>query len=87
MLTVPKGRGIKVTLLFLSGSQRLQVYGPSNTGNLIVDKSNKHLSSLVHKELLIPRDTIKVVWTGDVNSEVLIQVRNIDIDGKYVGSI
>ena len=87
VLTVPKGRGIKVTLLFFSGSQRLQVYGPSNTGNLIVDKSNKHLSSLVHKELFIPRDTIKVVWTGDVNSEVLIQVQNIDIDGKYVGSI
>ena len=87
VLTVPKERGIKVTLLFFSGSQQLQVYGPSNTGNLIVDKSNKHLSSLVHKELFIPRDTIKVVWTGDVNSEVLIQVQNIDIDGKYVGSI
>ena len=83
VLTVPKGRGMKVTLLFFRGTQRLQVYDSSNTRNLIVDKSTRYLASLVHKELFIPRDTIMVKWTGDVNSEVLIQVQDLNIHGGY----
>ena len=84
VLKVPKGRGIKITLLNFRGTQRLQVYSSSITRNIIVDKSTRDLNTLVHKELFIPRDTLLVKWTGHVNSEVLIQVQDMDIEGEYL---
>jgi len=83
VLTVPKGQGIKLTLLFFKGSQRLMVYDSSRPVNLIVDKRNSYITALVHKELFIPRDTILLKWSGDVNSKVVIQVEDINISGKY----
>ncbi|XP_078343101.1 uncharacterized protein LOC144628871 isoform X1 [Oculina patagonica] len=79
VLTVPKGQGIKLTLSYFKGSQRLMVYDSSHTSNLIVDRSNKDITALVHKELFIPRDTILLKWNGDVNSKVVIQVEDINI--------
>ena len=84
VLKVPKGRGIKITLLNFRGTRRLQVYSSSITRNIIVDKYNRDLNTLVHKELFIPRDILLVKWTGDVNSEVLIQVQDMDIEGEYL---
>ena len=84
VLTVPKGQGIKLTLLYYKGYQRLMVYDSSNPVNLIVDKYNNYITALVHKELFIPRDTILLKWNGDVNSKVVIQVEDINISGKYV---
>ena len=84
VLKVPKGRGMKITLLNFKGTQQLQVYSSSITRNIIVDKSTRDLNTLVHKELFMPRDTLLVKWTGDVNSEVLIQVQDNDIKGEYL---
>ena len=84
VLTVPKGQGIKLTLLYYEGSQRLMVYDSTQIVNLIVDKSNRDIASLVHKELFIPRDAILLKWNGDVNSKVLIQVEEVNISGKYL---
>jgi len=84
VLTVPKGRGIKLTLLYFKGSQRLKVYDSSNPVNLIVDRSNNYITVLVHKELFIPHDTILLKWSGDVNSKVVIQVEDINISGEYI---
>lgn len=84
VLKVPKGRGIKITLLNFKGTQQLQVYASAITRNIIVDKSTRDLNTLVHKELFIPRGTILVKWTGDVNSEVLIQVQDMNIEGVYL---
>ena len=84
VLTVPKGQGIKLTLLHFKGSQRLMVYDSSQTVNLIVDKSNNDITALVHKELFIPRDTILLKWSGDVNSRVALQVEDINISGEYI---
>ena len=84
VLTVPKGQGIKLTLLYFMGSQRLMVYDSTQTVNLIVDKSNNDLTALVHKDIFIPRDTILLKWNGDVKSKVVIQVEDINISGEYV---
>ena len=84
VLIVPKGQGIKLTLLYFKGSQRLLVYDSSNPVNLIVDKSNNYITALVHKELFIPRDTILLKWSGDVNSKVVILVEDINISGEYI---
>ena len=84
VLAVPEGRGMKITLLYFKGTQQVQIYDSDNTRNIIVDKSTKYLSSLVHKELFIPREKIVVKWSGDVNSEVLIQVQVVNIDGEYL---
>ena len=84
VLTVPKGQGIKLILLHFKGSQRLMVYDSSQTVNLIVDKSNNGITTLVHKEVFIPRDTILLKWSGDVNSKVALQAEVINISGKYV---
>ncbi|KAJ7370758.1 hypothetical protein OS493_030189 [Desmophyllum pertusum] len=89
VLTVPKGRGIKLTLLYHKASQgthRLMVYDFSRINNAIVDKSNRQITALVHKELFIPRDTILLLWSGDVNSEVAIQAEDINIAGEYLCS-
>ena len=84
VLTVPKGQGIKLNLLYFKGSQRLMVYDSTRTVNLIVDKSNKDITALVHKEVFIPRDTILLKWSGDVNSKVVIQVEDITISSEYI---
>ena len=84
VLTVPKGQGIKLILLHFKGSQRLMVYDSSQTVNLIVDKSNNGITTLVHKEVFIPRDAILLKWSGDVNSKVALQAEVINISGKYV---
>ena len=86
VLTVPKGRGIKLTLLFYSGKQRIWVYDSATTSNLIVDKSDNQIATLVHKELFIPRDEILLQRGGDVNSKVAIQVEDINIAGELLCS-
>ena len=83
VLTVPKGQGIKLTLLYFKGSQRLRVYDSSQPVNLIVDKINGYITALVHKELFFLRDTILLKWNGDVISKVVIQVEDINISGKH----
>ena len=84
VLIVPKGQGIKLILLHFKGSQRLMVYDSSRTVNMILDKSNNDITTLVHKELFIPRDTILLKWSGDVNSKVALQVEDINISGEYI---
>ena len=82
VLRVTRGQGIKMTLLYVKGTQRLRVYDSVLGYNVIVDKSNAHLTNLVHKELFIPRDAITVRWTGNVNSQMVIQVEEINIVGE-----
>ncbi len=84
VLSVTKGHGIKLTLLYFKETQRLKIYDSTSTANLIVDRSNAGLTDLVHKELFIPRDAILVQWSGAVNSEVLILVEKMNINGKYL---
>lgn len=84
VLTVDRGKGIKVTLLYTKGTGRLKVYGSRTPSNLIIDSSHAGLTALVHKELFIPRSIALLEWAGDVNSEVLILVENINIVGKYL---
>ncbi|XP_078343031.1 uncharacterized protein LOC144628791, partial [Oculina patagonica] len=80
VLTVTKGRGIKLTLLYFKGTQQLKIYDSRNTTNLIVNSSNAGLTAFVHKELHIPRDVILVQWSSDVNSEVAFLVEDMNID-------
>ena len=82
VLTVTRGQGFKMTLLYVKGTQSLRVYDSIFRGNVIVDTSNVRLSNLVHKELFIPRDVITVRWTGDLNSQMVIQVEEINIVGE-----
>ena len=82
VLTVTKGQGIKLTLLYFKGTNRLRIYDSSSTVNLIVDRSSSSLRTFVYKELFIPRDDILVQLSGDVNSEVVILVEDIDINGE-----
>ena len=88
VLIVPKGQGIKLTLLYFKGyqgqPQRLMVYDSAQHVNLIVDRSNKDITALVQKELFIPRDEILLKWNGDVNSKLVIQVEDINISGEYL---
>jgi len=84
VLTTPKGQGIRLTLLYFKGSQRLTVYDSSRPVNLIVDRSNNEITALVHKELFIPHDTILLKWSGDVNSKVVIQAEDINISGECI---
>lgn len=73
-----------MTLLYTKGTGRLKVYGSRTPSNLIIDSSHAGLTALVHKELFIPRSIALLEWAGDVNSEVLILVENINIVGKYL---
>ena len=82
VLTVTKGQGIKLTLLYFKGTNRLKIYDSSSTVNLIVDRSSSSLRTFVYKELFIPRDDILVQLSGDENSEVVILVEDIDIYGE-----
>ena len=84
VLTAPSGRGMKVKLLYSKGTQRLQIYGSINRRNLIFDTSNNHLASSVHKDLFIPRDTVLVQWTGDVSSQMAIQVEVTSVNGELL---
>ncbi|KAL9960874.1 hypothetical protein ACROYT_G034380 [Oculina patagonica] len=81
VLTVPKGQGIKFTLLFFKGSQMLMVFDSSRStnSNSIVGKSSKDITALVRKQLYIPSDIILLKWSGDVNSKVVIQVEDVNI--------
>ncbi|KAL9960880.1 hypothetical protein ACROYT_G034386 [Oculina patagonica] len=89
VLTVPKGQGIKLTLLFFKGSQTLKVFDSTKAANthLIVEKSNEEITALVLKELFIPSNAILVQWSGDVSSKVVFQVEDVNIDGEYLGSL
>ncbi len=91
VLTVTKGQGIKLTLLFFKGSQTLKVFDSNSTlpwnAHLIVEKSNEDITALVHKELFIARDSIVVQCSGDVNSKVVIEVEDVNINGEYLQSI
>ena len=82
-----RDKGIKVTLLYTKGTGRLKVYGSRTPSNLIIDSSHAGLTALVHKELFIPRSIALLEWAGDVNSEVLILVENINIVGKYLPTL
>ena len=84
VLTVPKGQGIKLTLLFCKGSQFLQVWDPIGRVYLISIFRCKYMSAFIHKEVFIPRDEIEIMWNGDVNSKVVIQVEDINISGEYL---
>ena len=84
LLTVPKGRGMRMKLLYSRGTQRLQIYRSIYRRNLIFDKWNSHLASLVHKDLFIPRDTVLVQWTGDVSSQMAIQVKVTSVNGELL---
>ena len=82
LLTVTKGQGIWMKISYVKGTQRLKVYDPNYGYNSIVEKSNNDLASLVHKELFIPRDTIRMEWTGDVNSQVVVEIEETNLIGK-----
>ena len=82
VLKVPKGLGIKMTLLYFKGVQWIRVYQALNRPILIVDKSNSYLESLLHKEIIITRDSPLMQWHGYANSEVMIQVEAINISGE-----
>lgn len=82
VLEVSKGQGIKVKLLYFKGRQRIKVYQAFNRSILIVDKSNRYLESLLHKEIIIKRDSPLMQWYGYANSEIMIQVEAINITGE-----
>ncbi len=82
VLMVTKGQGIKLTLLYFKGTPRLQIYDSTSTARLIVDRSYSELTALVHKELFIPSDAILVQWSGDLDSDVVILVEKMNINGK-----
>lgn len=84
VLTVERGKGIKLTVLYYLGEQRFVMYDSINTTTAVVDKWNHRIAELVHKELIIPRDAILVQWRGDVNSEIAILAEAIGINGKNV---
>ena len=84
VLTVARGQGMKLTVLYYSGEQRFVIYDSSNTTRAIVDEWNHNIAYLVHKELVVPRDAILVQWSGDINSEITILVEAMTINGEYV---
>lgn len=84
VLKVARGQGMKLTVLYYSGEQRLVIYDSINTTRAIVDEWNHNIADLVHKELVITRDAILVQWRGDINSEITILVEAININGEYV---
>ncbi|XP_078343106.1 protein bark beetle-like isoform X1 [Oculina patagonica] len=84
VLTVRKGQGIKLTLLYFKGTQDLEIYDSNNTADVILKTyySIGLMTDLVHKELFIPRDAILVqwrAWGGDVNSEIVFLVEDKNI--------
>ena len=85
VLTVEKGQGLKLTVLYYSGWQRFVIYDSINTTTAIaiVDAYGPP-AGLVHKELIIPRDAVLVQWTGYSSSEIAILVEAIRINGKNV---
>jgi len=82
VLTVTKGQGIRMKISYVKGTQRLNVYDFHYGYNSIVDKSNDDLAPLVHKELFIPRDTIRMKWTGDVNSQMVVEIEETNLIGE-----
>lgn len=87
VLHVSKGLGIKMTLLYFKGVQRIKVYQAFNRRILIMDKSNGYLESLLHKEIIITRDSPLMQWYGYANSEIMVQVEAINITGEFLYSI
>ena len=84
VLTVARGQGMKLTLLYYTGEQHFVIYDSINTTRAIVNEWNHNIADLVHRELIIPRDAILVQWRGDVNSKIAILVEAISINGKNV---
>ncbi|PFX18273.1 Macrophage receptor MARCO [Stylophora pistillata] len=84
VLTVSKGHGIKVTLLHTTGTHRVRIYDSGNFGNLILDSSYGSLNAFVGKALFILRDAILLQWTGDTNSEIVVEVEDINVVGKVL---
>ena len=82
VLTVARGQGLKLTVLYFSGQQRFVIYDSINTTRAIVDEWNHNIAYLVHKELIVPRDAILVQWSGDVSSKIVVLVEVIPINGK-----
>ena len=82
VLTVARGQGLKLTVLYYSGQQRFVIYDSINTTRAIVDEWNHNVAYLVHKELIVPRDAILVQWSGDVSSKIVVLVEVIPINGK-----
>ena len=82
VLTVARGQGMKLTVLYYSRLQNFVIYDSINTTRAIVNEWN--IANLVHREMIIPRDAILVQWRGDVNSKIAILVEAISINGKNV---
>ena len=82
VLRVARGQGLKLTVLHYSGDQRFVIYDSMDTTRAIVNEWNHNIASLVHKELIVPRDAIVIQWTGNVNSEIAVLVEAITINGK-----
>ena len=82
VLTVARGQGLKLTVLYYSGEQRFVIYDSINTTRAIVDEWNHNIAYLIHKELIVPRDAILIHWSGDINSKIALLVEAISINGK-----
>ena len=85
MLTISKGRGMKITLLYFKATAEYntQLQISFDYWKTFVEKSTRDLPTLLHKELFVRHDVITVKWTGDLNSEVLIQVQDVNLTGEY----
>ncbi|PFX21163.1 Macrophage scavenger receptor types I and II, partial [Stylophora pistillata] len=61
------------------GTHRVRIYDSGNFGNLILESSYGSLNAFVGKDLFILRDAILLQWTGNTNSEIVVQVEDINV--------
>ena len=85
VLTVARGQWMKLTVLYNTGEQILEINDSINkTRRILLAWNHNRVADIVHKELIIPRDSTFVQWQGYVNSEIAILAEAISINGEYV---
>ena len=86
-LNASHGHGVKLTLLYYKGNQRIQVYF-DDLNNPKINKWNNRYSYrdemklILGKLLYIPRQAVEVRWFGDVYSKIMLQAESYKLNGK-----
>ena len=83
-LTVSQDRGVKLTLLYYQGDQRIQVYLDAR-GSPQVNKGKSRyydeMKVFLGKPVYAPRQTVALHWSGSVHSKIMIQAESYKRNG------
>ena len=86
-LNASHGHGVKLTLLYYKGNQRIQVYFDDLNSPKVNKWSNHYgyhdeLKLMLGKPLYIPRQAVEAHWFGDVHSKIMLQAESYTLNGK-----